>query len=95
MPASLRLKGRHQVICAAIRRDCSVRLLGHERGAFTGAHQRKQGQFEHAHHGTIFLDESANLPLALQQSSCTLLQTFASRGRGHEVIKLRTRDRGH
>src|SRR6187200_2052471 len=36
-------------------------LFGHERGAFTGAHQRVKGKFELAHQGTLFLDEIADL----------------------------------
>jgi len=41
-------------------------LFGHEKGAFTGAHQRRLGRFELAHGGTILLDEIAELPLELQ-----------------------------
>lgn len=41
-------------------------LFGHERGAFTGANQRKTGKFELAHGGTLFLDEIGELPLAAQ-----------------------------
>ena len=41
-------------------------LFGYERGAFTGANQQKPGKFEQAHHGTIFLDEIANMPLCSQ-----------------------------
>jgi DNA-binding NtrC family response regulator len=40
-------------------------LFGHERGAFTGAHQAAKGKFEHAHSGTLFFDEIADMsPLA-------------------------------
>jgi DNA-binding NtrC family response regulator len=42
-------------------------LFGHERGAFTGADQRRQGKFEQAQGGTLFLDEIGNMPLAFQQ----------------------------
>ena len=41
-------------------------LFGHERGAFTGAHQLKIGKFEAANQGTIFLDEIGDLHPALQ-----------------------------
>jgi DNA-binding NtrC family response regulator len=41
-------------------------LFGHERGAFTGAVDRRMGAFEAAHGGTIFLDEIGELPLAMQ-----------------------------
>ncbi|MEQ1871866.1 MAG: sigma-54 dependent transcriptional regulator, partial [Vicinamibacterales bacterium] len=41
-------------------------LFGHMRGAFTGATEHKTGLFEHAHNGTIFLDEIGELPLPLQ-----------------------------
>jgi DNA-binding NtrC family response regulator len=41
-------------------------LFGHMRGAFTGATENKVGLFEHAHNGTIFLDEIGELPMALQ-----------------------------
>jgi DNA-binding NtrC family response regulator len=41
-------------------------LFGHEKGAFTGAHERHTGAFERANGGTIFLDEIGELPAALQ-----------------------------
>jgi transcriptional regulator with PAS, ATPase and Fis domain len=41
-------------------------LFGHEKGAFTGADRKKQGFFEHANRGTIFIDELENIPLSLQ-----------------------------
>ena len=41
-------------------------LFGHEKGAFTGAHQRRIGRFEEASGGTIFLDEVAEIPLSTQ-----------------------------
>jgi len=41
-------------------------LFGHERGAFTGAHARREGRFEEASGGTLFLDEIGDMPIALQ-----------------------------
>ena len=53
--------------CAAIPENLlETELFGHEKGAFTGASQRKPGKFELAHRGTLFLDEIGDLPLALQ-----------------------------
>jgi two-component system response regulator AtoC len=49
-------------------------LFGHERGAFTGAHQRKPGRFELADGGTIFLDEIGELHPALQAKLLHVLQ---------------------
>jgi DNA-binding NtrC family response regulator len=42
-------------------------LFGHEKGAFTGADQKKDGKLKLAHGGTLFLDEVATMPLAMQQ----------------------------
>jgi len=53
--------------CAAIPETLlETELFGHEKGAFTGATQRKPGKFELAHRGTLFLDEIGDLPLTLQ-----------------------------
>ncbi|HET8817703.1 MAG TPA: nitrogen regulation protein NR(I) [Pseudidiomarina sp.] len=41
-------------------------LFGHEKGAFTGATQRRRGRFEQAHGGTLFLDEIGDMPLNVQ-----------------------------
>ena len=49
-------------------------LFGHEKGAFTGAHQRKIGRMEAAQGGTLFLDEIADLPLDLQANLLRVLQ---------------------
>ncbi len=50
-------------------------LFGHERGAFTGATQRKKGLFEAAHGGTLFIDEIGELPLPLQTKLLRALET--------------------
>ena len=53
--------------CAAIPESLlESELFGYEKGAFTGATQRKPGRFELAHRGTLFLDEIGDLPLTLQ-----------------------------
>jgi DNA-binding NtrC family response regulator len=49
-------------------------LFGYEKGAFTGAHQRKEGQFQLAGAGTLFLDEILNLPLSTQAKLLRALQ---------------------
>ena len=55
------------VNCAAIPETLiENELFGHERGAFTGAGERRQGKFELASGGTVFLDEIGELPLAVQ-----------------------------
>src|SRR5256885_12544419 len=92
--ASARREGPFvKVNCAAIPPGLlESELFGHEKGAFTGAHRRKPGQFEYAHQGTIYLDEIAELPLALQAKLLHVLQDFRfSRVGGQGVIDLDTR----
>src|ERR1700722_3852705 len=56
-----------RVNCAAIPPSLiASELFGHEKGAFTGALQRRQGRFEAANGGTIFLDEIGELPMETQ-----------------------------
>ncbi len=54
-------------------------LFGHERGSFTGAERTRQGAFERAHGGTIFLDEIGEMPLALQPALLGILERRESR----------------
>ena len=63
------------VNCAAIPTSLlQAELFGHERGAFTGAHQRKIGRIEAAHGGTLFLDEIGDMPFESQASLLRFLQ---------------------
>jgi two-component system response regulator AtoC len=82
-----------KVNCAAIPPGLlESELFGHEKGAFTGAHRRKPGQFEYANKGTIYLDEIAELPLALQAKLLHVLQDFRfSRVGGHGLIDVDAR----
>jgi DNA-binding NtrC family response regulator len=67
-------------------------LFGHERGAFTGADQRRIGRFEQAHKGTLFLDEIGDLPPNTQVKLLRVLQqqTFQRVG-GSEAISVDVR----
>jgi DNA-binding NtrC family response regulator len=61
--------------CAALSHELIASdLFGHEKGAFTGAHQRKPGKLELADGGTAFFDEIGELPAALQSKLLRVLQ---------------------
>jgi DNA-binding NtrC family response regulator len=64
-------------------------LFGHEKGAFTGAHQARAGHIEMAHGGTLFLDEIGTLGLALQSKLLRVLEQHAlQRLGGHAPKKI-------
>jgi PAS domain S-box-containing protein len=81
------------VNCAALAPSLiASELFGHERGAFTGAVQRRLGRFELANGGTIFLDEVGDLPLDIQTSLLRILQERElERVGGGESIKVDVR----
>ena len=61
--------------CATIPREImESELFGHEKGAFTGAHEKKIGLLEHANNGTVFLDEIGELDMNLQKKLLRFLQ---------------------
>jgi two-component system nitrogen regulation response regulator GlnG len=78
---------------AAIPRELiESELFGHERGAFTGAHNRSQGRFEQAAAGTLFLDEIGDMPPEAQTRLLRVLQEgeFTSVG-GRQPIRANVR----
>ncbi len=82
-----------KVNCAGIPRELlESELFGHERDAFSGAYRRKPGRFEYANKGTIYLDELAALPLALQAKFLRVLEDVRmSRVGGTGMIDLDAR----
>jgi DNA-binding NtrC family response regulator len=76
------------VNCAAISRELvESELFGHEKGAFTGADARRQGRFEAADGGTIFLDEIGDMPTETQAKVLRVLQerSFERVGGTHPI----------
>jgi two-component system nitrogen regulation response regulator NtrX len=70
------------VNCAAIPEELiESELFGHEKGSFTGAHERRTGHFEAASGGTLFLDEIGDMPLAAQAKVLRALET-------HEIVRV-------
>ena len=81
------------VNCAAIPAPLiASELFGHEKGAFTGAHQRRLGRFELAEGGTIFLDEIGELPTETQIALLRVLQEREfERVGGNQAIRANVR----
>jgi DNA-binding NtrC family response regulator/tetratricopeptide (TPR) repeat protein len=79
----------HAVNCAAIPHSLlESELFGHERGAFTGAHERHRGLFERADGGTLFLDEIGEMDAAMQSKMLRVLQDRCfTRVGGNETIQ--------
>lgn len=94
-----RLSGRRPdqwtaINCAALPEDDKFQseLFGHERGAFTGATERKRGMFEQAEDGTLFLDEVGELSLDSQSKLLRVLETGEfNRMGGTQTLQLRAR----
>jgi len=81
------------VNCGAISPDLiEGELFGHLKGAFTGAHQARNGLFRHADDGTLFLDEIGEMPMALQAKLLRVLQEKSYRPvGGNQEIPVNTR----
>src|SRR5205085_9753129 len=61
--------------CAAVPAELiESEVFGHEKGSFTGAAGKHVGKFEQAQHGTIFLDEIGDMPLAMQAKLLRVLE---------------------
>lgn len=82
-----------EINCAAIPEELiESELFGHEKGAFTGAIDRKKGRFELADNGTIFLDEICDMSLATQAKVLRVLQEQKfERVGGQETISVDVR----
>jgi len=81
------------VNCASIPRELlESELFGHEKGSFTGAHQRKLGKFETANEGTLFLDEIGEMEMSLQAKILRVIQQKEfERVGGNETLKVDVR----
>jgi len=82
-----------EVNCAAIPEELiESELFGHEKGAFTGATQRKIGKFDQAHQGTLFLDEIADMSVKVQAKILRVLQEQRfERVGGNKTIEVNVR----
>ncbi|MBC3957428.1 sigma-54-dependent transcriptional regulator [Pseudomonas triticifolii] len=81
------------VNCGAIPTDLmESEFFGHRKGSFTGAHEDKPGLFQAAQNGTLFLDEVADLPLAMQVKLLRAIQEKSIRsvgGQQEQVVDVR------
>jgi transcriptional regulator with GAF, ATPase, and Fis domain len=83
-----RLRSFVPVNCGAIPPELvESELFGHERGAFTGASESREGYFENADGGTLFLDEIGELPLPAQVKLLRALQEGEVRSLGGKKTK--------
>jgi DNA-binding NtrC family response regulator len=82
-----------KVNCAAVSENLiESEFFGHERGAFTGATERREGRFELAHNGTLLLDEVSEIPANLQAKLLRALQEREfERVGGNRTIKVNVR----
>ncbi len=82
-----------KINCAALTETLlESELFGHEKGAFTGAHRRKEGKFKLADKGSLFLDEVSEMPLSMQVKLLRVLQEKEfTRVGGEEVINIDVR----
>ena len=82
-----------KINCAAITETLlESELFGHEKGAFTGAHKKKEGRIRQAHGGSLFLDEISEMSLAMQVKLLRVLQEREiTRVGGEEGIKVDVR----
>jgi DNA-binding NtrC family response regulator len=82
-----------KVNCAAVQENLiESEFFGHERGAFTGATERREGRFELANNGTLLLDEVSEIPLQLQAKLLRALQEREfERVGGSRTIKVNVR----
>ncbi len=82
-----------EVNCAAIPEELiESELFGHEKGSFTGAHEKRKGKFDMAHEGTLFLDEIGDMSLKTQAKILRIIQeqTFERVG-GSKTIQVDAR----